>query len=208
MAPALSSRRSFVKASAALAASPFFIHTAAKGGQNPAIVGKDEHKFECHHNWGELPSSIKWQTTHGVAVDAEGLVYITHQGVGKDVMDTVVVFDAKGKFVRSFGKEWHTGGHGIDIREDGGEEFLYLCHMTVNGPVVKTTLKGEVVWKKGPPPEANVYKDKAVYKPTNLAFAPDGGFYVGDGSMSLEDDDSRVLTTAGKALLDHYGRVR
>src|SRR5262249_32425382 len=117
----------------------------------------------------------------GVAVDAEGLVYITHQGVGKDVMDTVVVFDARGKFVRSFGKEWHTGGHGIDIRKDGGEEFLYLCHMTGGGPVVEEPLQGEVVREEGTPEEVEAYTKKKPYRPTNLAFAPDGGFYVGDG---------------------------
>jgi hypothetical protein len=31
--------------------------------------------------------------------------------------------------VRSFGKQWHGGGHGIDIRKEGGEEFIYLSHM-------------------------------------------------------------------------------
>ena len=50
-------------------------------------------------------------------LDSQGNVYITHQGVGKQ-MDTVLVFDPKGKFVRSFGKEWHGGGHGIQCRFD------------------------------------------------------------------------------------------
>ena len=43
-------------------------------------------------------------------------------------MDTVLVFDPKGKFVRSFGKEWHGGGHGIEIRKEGSEEFIYLSN--------------------------------------------------------------------------------
>ena len=40
-----------------------------------------------------------------------------------------MVFDPEGKFVRSFGKEYHGGGHGIDIREENGQEFLYLSCM-------------------------------------------------------------------------------
>src|SRR5439155_26713208 len=122
----------------------------------------------------------------------QGFVYITHQAVGKGQLDTVVVFDPQGKYVRSFGKQWHAGGHGIDIRKEGGEEFIYLAHMSSNGPVVKTNLKGEVVWSKGPPKESGKYEPRPDakepkkpvtprYNPTNVAFHPDGGFFVADG---------------------------
>src|SRR5947209_4701585 len=126
-------RRDFLKqtaaAGAALAAGPLFLNAADKAGTKAAVIGQGEYRYECLHNWGDLPSPIQWQTTHGVAIDADGLVYITHQGYGKDMMDTVVVFDPQGKYVRSFGKAWHGGGHGIDLRKEGGEEFLYLSHM-------------------------------------------------------------------------------
>ncbi len=178
-------RREFLSQSLAglLAAgvAPRAITARDKSGSKPALVGSGEYVYECDHHFGQLPSSIRWQTTHGVAVDAEGLIYVTHQGHGKNVTDTVVVFDATGKFVRSFGKQWDSGGHGIDIRKDGSEEFLYLSHMSANGPVVKTTLKGEVVWEKTAPEEANVYKNPSNYRPTNVAFASDGGFWVADG---------------------------
>src|SRR5262249_29407868 len=123
-------RRDFLKRTAAAgavaAAGPLFLHAADKAGSKNAVIGTGDYRYECLHNWGELPSSVQWQTTHGVAVDAAGLIYITHQGHGKGVMDTVVVFDPHGKYVRSFGKEWDGGGHGIDLRKEGGEEFLYL----------------------------------------------------------------------------------
>jgi hypothetical protein len=174
-------RREFLKKSTvsgvALAATPLFLNATDKAGSRSAVIGTGEHRYECNHNWGELPSSLEWQTTHNVAVDAAGQVYITHQGHGKKI-DTVVVFDPKGKFVHSFGMEWHGGGHGLDIRKEGGEEFIYLSHMSGGGPVVKTNLKGEVVWKKGPPKEADVYKKSDQFHPTNVAFLPDGGFYV------------------------------
>ncbi len=200
-------RREFLKKSATLttllATAPAVLRADDKAGTKNTVIGQGAHRYECVHNWGELPSSLKWQTTHGVAVDGQGLVYITHQGVGKDVMDTVVVFDPKGKYVRSFGKKYHTGGHGIDIRKEGGEEFLYLSHMSANGPVTKATLKGDIVWEKGPPPEAGVYKDKAAYRPTNVAFAPDGGFYIGDGYGShyihQYDKDAKWVRTWGGA---------
>ncbi len=39
----------------------------------------------------------------------------------------MVVFDRKGKFVRSWGKEFKGGAHGLHIRSEGRDEFLYLC---------------------------------------------------------------------------------
>ena len=47
--------------------------------------------------------------------------------------------------------------------------------------VTKTTLDGKVVWEMGVPPEPGVYKDSAPYIPTNIAFSPNGDFYVADG---------------------------
>ena len=52
--------------------------------------------------------------------------------------------------------------------------------------VVKTTLKGEIVWKIQGPPDVDAYKPGADgtpkrYNPTNIAIAPNGDVYVGDG---------------------------
>lgn len=188
-------RRDFLRtttlATVAVAGSgPLILGADDKAGNKRPTVGKGEFTYECYHDWGQLPSGFSWQTTHGTAVDSEGLVYITHQGVGPGQLDTVLVFDAEGKFVHSFGKQWKGGGHGIDIRKEADGEFLYLAHMSADGPVVKCDKKGEIVWQKGPPAESMKYEPKKdakgkagkpPYRPTNVAFLPDGGFYVGDG---------------------------
>src|SRR5262245_61264607 len=193
--------RGTVASAAAWAGGPLILGATDKSGYRLAVVGTGNYRYECQHDWGQLPATIKWQTTHGVAIDAEGLIYITHMGYGKDVMDTIVVFDPKGKYVRSFGKEFHGGGHGIDIRREGKEEFLYLSHMSNNGPVAKATLRGEIIWKKGPPTEPGIYTGKAPYRPTNVAFAPDGGFYVADGYGShyihQYDKDGKLIRSWG-----------
>jgi hypothetical protein len=197
-------RRQFLKATAAGAVlalgGPYFLGADDKSGAKNAVIGAGDHKYECIHGWGQLPASIEWQTTHGVAVDAAGLIYITHQGIGK-VMDTVVVFDPQGKFVRSWGKEWHGGGHGIDIRKEGNEEFIYFTNTWKNPKVVKTNLKGEIVWTKNRP-ETKEYEDaKTPYNPTNVAFCPDGCFFVGDGYgagyIQKFDKDGKLLLTFG-----------
>lgn len=205
-------RREFLKqtgvAVAASVMAPPFVHASDKSGSKPPIVGKGEHTYECHHNFGKVPDHIHWYETHGVAVDKAGFVYVTHRGGDKipdcpdKAQDTVVVFDPAGKFVRSFGKEYHGGGHGIDVREENGKEYLYLaCMMPVN-IVLKTDLEGEVVWKKEKPTESHVYDDpKAKFAPTNFAFAPDGGFYLADGYGSNYihefDKDAKWVRTFG-----------
>jgi hypothetical protein len=199
-------RRTFLKQSAAsLAAAsvPSVVTARAKSGTKPAIIGAGDHRYECQHNWGQLPRNFQWETTHGVCVDDEGLIYIKQQGHNdKPAVNTILVFDKDGKFVRSFGKDYHPGGHGIDIRKEGGEQFLYLSDVA-HGWVLKTNLKGEVVWKKGVPQEPGVYTKGAHYSPTNVAFGPDGGFYIADGYGSSfihqYDKDAKWVRTWGGA---------
>src|SRR5262249_39733303 len=132
-------RREFFKctgaAAMAVAAGPIhgpFVHASDKAGKKKPVIGKGAHQYESSHPWGELPSTIRWVETHGVAVDKSGLIYMKHRAGAeipkspRDAQDTIVVFDPQGKFVRSFGKEYHGGGHGIDIREESGQEYLYL----------------------------------------------------------------------------------
>jgi hypothetical protein len=200
-------RRDFLKQSTAAGAAALARATAPailgardkSGTQNP-IIGEGEYRYECIHNWGELPRHLRWETTHGVTIDEDGFIYIKHQGLNRAAMDTIVVFDPKGKFVRSFGKGYYPGGHGIDIRKESGEQFLYLCDIH-HCQVIKTNLKGEEVWKMDAPKEPGVYKDGKGYRPTNVAFAPDGGFYVGDGYGShyihQYDKDAKWVRTWG-----------
>lgn len=159
---------------------PAILGAEDKSSTRPVIIGQGDFQFECDHRWGEVPDHITWKNTHGVAVDRSGFVYITHQGDTKKPCDTVVVFDEQGAFVRSFGKEFAGGGHGIDIRREGNEEFLYLCDIH-NRQVVKCDTNGEWVWKIRYPREPDLYKSVTDFRPTNVCFAPNGDFFVADG---------------------------
>ncbi len=212
--PIGASRREFLKmtATAALtsAVAPTILRAADKSNSKLPVLGSGSRQFEAIHGWGELPSHVVWGETHGVAVDEAGLIYIKHRSTAPEPMDSIVVFDPAGKFVRSFGKEYHGGGHGIDIRKDGGQEFLYLCDVK-NRLVAKATLTGEQLWKMSFPSEAGVYQKLEQFNPTNVAFGPDGGFYVADGYGSSYihqyDKDAKWIRTWGGAGTDD-GKMR
>src|SRR2546428_175893 len=69
-------------------------------------------------------------------------------------------FDDKGKFVKSWGKEFKGGAHGLHIQKEGGTEFLYMCD-TARGVVVKAILDGEQVYSIGYPDVSEAYKPGA-----------------------------------------------
>ncbi|MBL8822224.1 MAG: peptidase [Planctomycetia bacterium] len=204
-------RRTFLSATVATltaGTSAFPEGTNKSGTRNPIFTAGDR-RYECIHDCYTLPSTHQWQTSHGLCFDSSGFAYVIMQGHGgTPAQDTVHVFDPQGKYVRSFGKEYHPGGHGIDARKEGSEEFLYLCDVHHN-QVIKTNLKGEQVWKLNAPTEPNVYDGKKKYKPTNVAFTDDGGFFIGDGYGSSYihhySKDAKWLRTFGGSGKDLNG---
>jgi hypothetical protein len=191
-------RREFlVAAAAAPVVSPILLGTQDKAGTKAPVLGEGAYTYEAIHDWGELPSHIKWGNTHGVVEDSQGFIYVHHTvHATSDSADSMVVFDSTGRFVRSWGKEFRGVAHGLHIRKEGGDEFLYLTVNAANpkmtpqpemqAVVLKTTVRGEFVWKIQGPPEVDAYRpgpDGAPkrYNPTNIAIAPNGDVYVGDG---------------------------
>ena len=192
------SRRQFLATTgAATTALSFPRILTAQRSPKQLVIGEGEHRYEVHHDWARLPDKFTWQTTHNVAVDAAGLVYVIHEG-RENLKDhpSIFVFDADGKFVRSFGQQFQGGGHGLEVRTEGNQQFLYVCAYQQVKAFAKLTLEGEVVWEKYAPMESGVYRmdeDKVrikrwgrdAFMPTNFAFLEDGGFLLADGYGSF-----------------------
>lgn len=189
-----SSRRRFLKTAAAvtaLAAMPRVL-TAQKSSRQ-LVIGEGAHRYEVHHNWAQLPDKYSWQTTHNVAVDRNEQLYVIHEG-REEQKDhpSIFVFDAKGRFIRAFGQQFQGGGHGLEVRTEDKEQFLYVTAYQQVKSFAKLTLKGEVVWERRAPMDSGLYPKgedtkpekrwgRDAFMPTNYAFLPDGGFYVADG---------------------------
>ncbi|MGE0757981.1 MAG: hypothetical protein AB7O38_13215, partial [Pirellulaceae bacterium] len=187
-----SSRREFlatVTATAAAGLAAPAVITASKT-EKEIILGEGDYRYRVIHDWPELPSQFTWQTTHNVAVDSQGFLYVIHEGraEAKD-HPAIFVFDPEGRYVRSFGQQYQGGGHGIEVRREGGQEFLYVCAYQQVKAFSKLDLRGEVVWHRHAPMEAGIYaaqedtqpqkiwgRDR--FMPTNFAFLPDGDFLL------------------------------
>ena len=212
-----STRRNFLStatAGATLLAGAPFAFTASRTSDE-VIIGEGEYTYRVRHDWPMLPDKYTWQTTHNVAVDKAGNLYVIHEG-RKDQKDhpSIFVFDPERKFLRAFGAQFQGGGHGIEVRDEGGEEFLYVAAYQHVKCFEKMTLTGETVWNKRAPMESGVYapgedtNKKATWNrqgflPTNFAFLDDGGFYLADGYGSFHmhryDKDANWVSSFGGA---------
>jgi outer membrane protein assembly factor BamB len=204
----VSTRRSFL--SAAGAGVPLILGATDKAGTRNPVLGSGDYLYEVTHDWGEVPARIKYGNTHGVCEDSNGHIYVHHTvHATSESSDSMVVFDGQGKFVKSWGKDFKGGAHGLLIRREGAQEFLYLCD-TKRGLVVKTTLNGEEVLTIGYPVESPAYSpnpdgSRKKYSPTNLAVTPDGNIYVADGYGSSYVN---VYTAEGKYIKMFGGQGR
>jgi len=188
--------------------------TASKTGSK-TVVGEGPHQFEIQHDWPQLPDKFSWQTTHNVALDKAGHLYVIHEGhADKKDHPSIFVFDPDGKYVRSFGQQFQGGGHGIEVREENGEEFLYIAAYKHLKTFAKLTLTGETVWQQYAPMQSGVYAEgedknrknewgRDRFLPTNFAFLDDGGFLLADGYGSFYihryDKDAKWVSCFGGA---------
>lgn len=160
---------------------------------NEVIIGEGDYQYRVNHAIVNLPDKYRFHFTHNVAVDSADNIYVIHEGEAerKD-HPSIFVFDAQGKFIRAFGSQFQGGGHGLEIRREGKQDFLYVTAYQQVKCFAKMTTTGETVWYKKAPMQSGVYAkgqdistkrswNRKGFLPTNFAFLDDGGFLLADG---------------------------
>ncbi len=133
-------------------------------------------RYAWQGDWAKMPAHLKLGYTHGIVEDRQGRIYVANQGD-----HGIVVFDAAGNYLNSWGAEYSKGAHGLTISTENGIEYLYLANTSL-AEVVKTTLDGKVVWRTGKPPRPDIYREGgAGFSPTETAVGPNQRLYVADG---------------------------
>lgn len=167
-----------VTACGALAADPQVSQTATGKSRDYHVVA----------GFPQLSPSIALGAASAVATDAKGNILLFHRG-----QPPILYLDQPGKVVRSFGDGLFSSAHGL--RVDSNENIWVTDN--ANHTVLKFSRDGTILMTLG---EKNVAGEDAKHfnKPTDIAFASNGDFYVSDGY-----GNSRVVkfNKAGEYLL-------
>jgi DNA-binding beta-propeller fold protein YncE len=135
-------------------------------------------KYRVNIRFGEEPDTMpegwKFGRVSAVATNAAGTEVFVFQR-GKKA-DPIVVFDAKGKYLRSWGRGMFGNPHGMRVAPDG------TLWVTDNGDhqVMQFTPDGKLLKALGVKAKAGT-DDRTFNRPTDIAFGRDGSFFVSDG---------------------------
>lgn len=138
-------------------------------------LGTGSHQYEWVENWAKIPEGMILGYTHGVVEDAQGRIYIHNAS-----QNAIVVFDADGNFLSSWGEAFAAGAHGLFLNKEADGEYLYLSTTNQN-IVVKTTLDGQEVLRITTPDLPEIYDAEKKFVPTETTVGPNGDIYIADG---------------------------
>jgi streptogramin lyase len=174
-------------------------------------------------NFFKLPAGRMWGAISAIEVDKDGKSLWIAERCGANsgcaanpTVDPILLFDASGKLVRSFGAGMLVSPHGIHVDRDGN---LWVTDYADNAPraargaaapaaaVVEAT-KGQQVFKFSPQGTLLMALGKAggarepgyFYQPNDVLTAPNGDIFVSEGHVSA---GSRILKfdKSGKLLM-------
>jgi sugar lactone lactonase YvrE len=163
-------------------------------GANPYVAEPDFFK---------LPPGRKMGSTSAVAVDHEGHIWVVDRcGVNDcagSALDPIMEFDAKGNFVKAFGKGMLLFPHGVTIDNDN---HLWITDAHVgNGKgddILEFDRAGKLLRTLGKPGVSGVGPG-IFHEPNAILVAPNGDIFVAEGHT--EDKSSARIVK-----FDHDGK--
>ncbi len=127
--------------------------------------------YSVDPHWPQRPSGVQWGAVSGVTVDANDRVWVFTRSD-----QPVQVYEADGKFVRSWGQDTIKSAHHIKIDREGNVWVADIGHHTVQ----KYTPEGKLLLTLGTKDHPG--KDEThLNMPTDMAITPAGDIFVSDG---------------------------
>ncbi|MEQ8706229.1 MAG: 6-bladed beta-propeller [Phaeodactylibacter sp.] len=166
-------RRQFLKQSLWAAAGLGLVSWTSRG---ELLLGHGDYRYKADLNWGALnPQFYPVKDCHELVQDKQGRILL----LTNHTRNNILIYNRDGKLLDAWGTEY-PGAHGLTLKDEGGEEFLYITD-TERHEIIKTTLEGRVIWTWVYPKESGMYDAPAQYLPTETAIADNGDVYVADG---------------------------
>jgi hypothetical protein len=175
------SRRNFIKKTTlgigAVSLFPAFsFNILKKRPLEKTIIGHGDFRYKVDKEWGaQDPSKIPVKDCHEMVQDRNGRILL----LTNEVKNNLIIYDKSGKVQATWSLDL-PGAHGLTLVNEGGEELLFITDYDRH-QVFKTTLDGRIIMKLDYPRETGAYEGPEQYKPTEVAVAPNGDFYVADG---------------------------
>ena len=148
--------------------------------------------YKVNPDWPTLPPGWNFGEVAGVAVDGKGHVFVFHRGE-----HSIMEFTPEGRMVRSWGEGLFIRPHAIRVDPEGNiwtvdNDTHQVLKMDPSGRIRM------VVGRRGQSGES----DELFNRPTDVAFAPNGDFYVSDGYVNSRvvkfSKEGRFITAWGK----------
>ena len=160
----------------------------------PVRMGSGIMTFDTVPGWGLRPDGQSaLGPTHGaVVIDKAGNVYTS-------AIKGVVVFSPDGKVIQEYLGDKYSSIHDMEIREEGGDEYIYAARNSNAEGIKFNAHSGEIVLKLGFPEQSGLNLKQ--FNPTAITVAPNGDIFLSDGYAS---NHIFKFDKTGKYLM-HFG---
>lgn len=167
-------RRNFVKGAGTLAT--FFIAKDLFSTSKSPVFGHNGMQYRMDAQWGKLnPEKFPVNDCHEMVQDSKGRIIL----VTNETKNNILIYNKSGKLLKSWGNNF-PGGHGLTLADENGKDFLFITDTKTN-QVFKTTMDGKILLTLNVPFETGNYKEAKEFRPTEVAVADNGDFFVADG---------------------------
>ena len=171
-------RRSFISGAVVSAAGISLFHPfnilQAKDKKGP-VIGHGDFRYRVNTQWGVLDARTPVKDCHEMVMDKKKRIFL----LTNETKNNVIIYDRSGKLLGNWGHAF-PGAHGLNLHDEGGEEFLYITDIEL-GEVYKTTLDGKILMTIRHPKFIGKYGDCDKFKPTETCIGPNGDIYIADG---------------------------
>lgn len=154
------------------------LSTSAAAGQLPERSG-----YRQVLQWAQLPSGYTWGTMSAVAIDRQGNVY----GFQRDAPTSkVIVFDARGNYLKTWGEGAFPYAHGMRVLKDG---YIWTTDRQAQ-VVLKFDADGRRLFTLGREGVAGSMDSTDAFNgASDVAMSDDGHLFVADG----EGQNNRIV---------------